>query len=157
MTPATLTSGFWYDISLEVGQSYSDPAAGLTATTTDVNSAGATIQITMNGSTCTQASPTVTVSPAQNQGVTSGIPVNFTVTVTNNDSAGCSSATFSLGSTVPSGWGRIWNAGGLSLSPGKSGSATLTVTSPAGTADGSYNVSVSATNASAGSYNGSAA
>ena len=58
---------------------------------------------------------------------------------------------------MPSGWAGVWSAAALSLSPGKSGSATLTVTSPAGTADGSYNLSVSATNASTGSYSGSAA
>src|SRR5207253_2515893 len=48
------------------------------------------------------------------------------------------------------------NTTALSLSPGKSGSATLTGTSPMGTPDGSYNLGVSATNASASSYNGSA-
>jgi len=62
-----------------------------------------------------------------------------------------------LGSVLPSGWAGVWNAAGVSLSPGKSGSATLTVTSPTGTADGSYNIGVSAINASAGSYSGSAA
>src|SRR6185437_17162848 len=81
---------------------------------------------------------------------------NPTITVTDNDSSGCSAATFNLGSSVPSGWAGLWNAGGLILSPGKSGSATLSVTSPTGTADGSYNISVTAINASAGSYNGSA-
>jgi len=89
--------------------------------------------------------------------VTSGTAVNFTVTVTDNDTSSCAPATFNLGSTVRSGWAGVWNAAGVSLSPGKSGSATLTVTSPTGTADGSYSVGVSAINASAGSYSGSAA
>jgi hypothetical protein len=156
-TPATPTSGFWYDMSLAVGQTYSDSAAGLTATTTNASSVGTTIQITLNGSTCTPANPTVSVSPSQSQSVASGTPVNFTVTVTDNDSSGCSAATFNLAGALPSGWAGVWSAAGISLSPGKSGSATLTVTSPTGTADGSYNLAVSATNASAGSYNGSAA
>jgi M6 family metalloprotease-like protein len=158
MTPATPTSSGWWDMSLVVGQSYQDSTAGMTLMPTAVSSTGATVQITINGtSSCTQANPTVSVSPSQSQSVSSGTPVNFSATVTDNDSSSCAPATFNLGSAVPSGWAGVWNAAGLSLSPGKSGSATLTVTSPAGTADGSYNVGVTAMNGSAGSYNGSAA
>jgi len=155
MTPATPTSGLWYDMSLVVGQSFSDPTPGVTFTPTAVTSTGATVQISFGS--CIPANPSVSVSPSQSQYVTSGTAVNFTVTVTDNDSSSCAPATFNLGSSVPSGWATNWNAAGLSLSPGKSGSATLTVTSPAGTADGSYNVGVTAINASAGSYSGSAA
>ena len=57
---------------------------------------------------------------------------------------------------LPSGWSGGWNTATLSLSPGKSGSATLAVNSPVGTADGSYNVVVSATSNLASSYSGSA-
>src|SRR5262249_54180780 len=122
-----------------------------------VGNTGATVQITINGtSACAPANPIVNVSPTQGQSVPSGTAVNFTVTVTNNDSSSCAPATFNLGSTVPSGWAVNWNAAGLSLSPGKSGSATLTVTSPTGTADGSYSISATAINSTAGSYNGSA-
>jgi hypothetical protein len=158
MTPSTPTSGGWFDMSLVVGQSFSDSTAGVTFTPTAIDSTGATIQITTNGdgSSCTPANPSVSVSPSQSQAVTSGTPVNFTATVTDNDSSGCSASTFNLASVLPSGWAGVWNTAGLSLSAGKSGSATLTVTSPAGTADGSYNVGVSAINASAGSYSGSA-
>jgi hypothetical protein len=157
MTPATPTSQGWFDMSLVGGQTFQDSTAGVTITPTAISSTGATVQITLNGSSCTSANPTVTVSPSQSQAVTSGTAVNFTVTVTDNDSSGCSAATFNLASALPSGWAGAWSAPGVSLSPGKGGSATLTVSSPAGTADGSYNVGVSAINASAGSYNGSAA
>jgi hypothetical protein len=156
MTPATPSTGY-YDPSLVVGQSFQDSTAGVIFTPTAVSSSGTTVQITINGtSACTPSNPSVSVSPSQSQSVTSGTPVSFTVTVTDNDSSGCSAATFNLGSAVPSGWAGLWNAGGLSLSPGKCGSATLSVTSPAGTADGSYNVGVTAINASTGSYNASA-
>ena len=154
MTPATPVLKGWFDASLAVDQSYQDASAGVTFTTTAVNSTGATVQVTFGS--CISTNPSVTVTPSQTQFVTSGTAVNFTVTVTDKDSASCGPATFNLGSVVPSGWAALWNAGGLSLSPGKSGSATLTVTSPVGTPDGSYNVSVSAINASSGSYNGSA-
>ena len=49
----------------------------------------------------------------------------------------------------------MWNATALTLSPGQSGQATLTVTSPTGTVDGFYNVGISATNASSPSYTSS--
>jgi hypothetical protein len=157
MTPATSSSGY-FDPSLVVGQTFQDSTAGVSITPTAVSSTGATVQITMNGngSACTAANPSISISPTQGPSVTSGTAVNFTATVTDNDSSGCTTSTFNLAAALPSGWAGVWNAAALGLSPGKSGSATLTVTSPAGTADGPYNVGVSATNASA-SYNGSVA
>lgn len=156
MTPSTSTLSGWLDISLGVGNSYQDSTAGVTFLPTAVSSTGASVQITINGtSACTPANPSVSLSPSQSQSVTSGAAVIYTVTVTDTDSASCAPTTFNLGSAVPSGWVGLWSAGGLSLSPGKSGSATLTVTSPTGTTDGSYNVGVTAINA-AGSYSGSA-
>jgi hypothetical protein len=157
MTPATVTYYNWWDPSLVVGQSFQDSMAGVTFTPTAVNTGGATVQVTINGtSACTPANPTVSVSPSQSQNVTSGTAVNFTATVTDNDSSGCSSATFNLAAALPSGWAGAWSGATLSLSPGKSGSAILTLTSPAGTPDGSYNLGVRAINASASSYGGSA-
>jgi len=160
MTPATPTYQQWWDMSLAGGQSYSDTSAGVSFLATSVSSAGATVQITVNGSagsTCSAANPNVTISPSQSQAVASGSAVSFTVSVTDNDSSSCSPATFSLTSALPSGWAGTWSAAALSLSPGKSGSATLTVISPAGTANGSYSVGVNATNSSTNSYSGSAA
>jgi len=160
MTPATPTTTGWWDMSLAVGQSFQDSTAGVTFTPTAVSGSGATVQITVSGSAgsaCSAANPSVGVSPSQSQSVTSGTAVNFTVSVKDNDSSSCPAATFNLGDALPSGWTGVWSAAALSLSPGKSGSATLTATSPVGTADGTYTVGVSATNASGSSYSGSAA
>jgi len=160
MTPSTPTVTGWLDMSLAAGQTYQDSSAGVTITTMAANSAGATVQISLNGSSgssCTPSNPTVSVSPSQTQSVTSGTAVGFTVSVTDNDSSSCAPATFNLASTLPSGWTGTWSVGALSLSPGKSGSATLIVASPVGTADGSYNVGVSATNSTSSSYGGSGA
>lgn len=158
MTPATSTLTGWLDMSLTAGQSFQDSTAGVTFTPMAVSGSGATIQITINGSpSCAASNPTVSASPSQSQYVASGTAVSFTVSVKDNDSSSCPATTFNLSNVLPSGWTGVWNASSLSLSAGKSGSATLTVTSPSGTADGSYNVGVSATNSSAGSYSGSAA
>jgi hypothetical protein len=155
MTPATPTYNGWWDMSLVAGQSFADATAGVTITPSAVSSTGATVQVTFGG-VCAAASPSVTVSPSQSQYVTSGTAVNFTATVTDHDSSACAPATFNLSDALPSGWTGVWSTATLSLSAGKSGSATLTVTSPVGTADGSYGVNVSATNASASSYGGTA-
>jgi Gametolysin peptidase M11 len=156
-TPATQTASDWYDMSLAVGQSFADATAGVTFTTTAASGAGATVQITINGngSACAPANPSVSVSPSQSQSVTPGTAVNFTIAVIDNDSSSCAPETFSLGDVLPSGWTGAWSTTALSLSPGKSGIATLTVTSPLGSPDGSYGVGVSATNSSANFYSGS--
>lgn len=156
MTPADQPVNSWFNPSLVVGQSFADAAAGVSFTPTAVSSIGATVQITF-GAVCATAAPSVSVSPSQGQYVTSGTAVTFTATVTDNDTSSCAAATFNLADALPSGWSGVWSASALSLSPGKSGSATLTVTSPVGTADGSYGVNVSATNAASSSYSGSAA
>ena len=153
MTPATPTSRGWFDASLATGQSFDDSTDGLSITPTNVSSAGATLEITMNGSACTKANPGVAVSPSQSQAVTSGTSVNFSITVTDNDSSSCAPATFNLSDVLPSGsWSGQWNTAVLPLSPGKSGSVTLTVASPAGTADGYYTLAIFASDASANTY-----
>lgn len=156
MVPSLPTYDF--EMALAAGQSFADATAGVTFTPTAVGGTGATVQITINGSSsCTAANPSVSVSPSQSQYVTSGTAVNFAATVIDNDSSSCAPATFNLNDALPSGWAGVWSATALSLSPGKSGSATLSVTSPVGTADGSYNIVASATNASSSSYGVSAA
>jgi hypothetical protein len=141
--------------ALVAGQSYTDANTGITITPVSVSSAGASVQVTLGTGTCTLANPSITVSPTQSTWVLAGSPVNFVVTVKDNDSPACVQSTFNLSDTLPSGWSGVWNANALTLSPGQSGQATLTVTSPAGTADGFYNVGIAATNASSPSYTNS--
>jgi hypothetical protein len=163
MTPTSPTT--FLDTALVVGQSFTDSTAGVTITPSAVSSSGATIQVTVgnsgsgggSGSTCTPANPSVSLSPVQGPSVTAGTAVSFTVTVTDKDSTGCNSANFNLAGSVPSGWSGALGSSMLTLTPGTSGSTTLQVTSPTGTASGFYSVGVSATNAAATSYHGSGA
>lgn len=147
-------SATWgYAMALDAGQSYTDATAGVTISPTVVNSTGATVQVTLAGATCTHANPSVSISPAQGAWVVSGTPVSFTTIVTNNDSSACSSSSFNLGAGVPGGWSSSFGSTALILAPGASGSTTLQVTSPAGTADGFYSFTATA---ASGSYSGSA-
>src|SRR5205814_10534052 len=62
--------------ALVLGQSYTDSTAGVTITPTAVSSTGATVQVSYGPSTCTNANPTVTVTPGQSAYVLSGTAVN---------------------------------------------------------------------------------
>ena len=50
MTPATPTSGGWYDASLAVGQSFTDSTAGVTITTQSAGSGGAVVNVQLSNS-----------------------------------------------------------------------------------------------------------
>ena len=113
--------------ALTAGQSYTDSTTGVTITPLSVSTSVATVQVTLGTGTCSLANPSVTISPTQTQWVNSGGAANFTVTVKDNDSTACAQSTFNLADSVPSGWSGVWNTNALTLSPGSSGSAALTV------------------------------
>lgn len=141
MTPQTAA---WTDPALGVGESFSDPAAGLTITTLWANSTGAAVSVTLGAPTCTRANPTVTLSPSESPWTQAGTAVAYTVQVTNRDSASCAATGFTLQSTVPSAWTATFASPTLTMGPGNSASTTLTVTSPATAADGFYPVTMEA-------------
>ena len=99
---------------------------------------------------CVPANPTVAISPASAIGP-AGSNFDYTVTVTNNDSSSCSVGTFSLSSTLPSGWATLFSPASLSIGPGQSATSTMTKTVPAD-ATGSSDVNAFATK---DSYSGS--
>lgn len=148
MTP-TSPSSFNHP-ALTAGNVYNDAAAGVSIQPLTVGTT-ATVQVTLSNS-CAHANPTVTIAPSTGPWVAAGTPVNFTLTVTNNDSSYCTSSSFNLSDAVPSGWSAVLGAQSLTLAPGAHSSTNLQVTSPAGTANGYYNFTATASNASAPSY-----
>jgi hypothetical protein len=81
MTPSTSTVTGWLDMSLAVGQTYQDSAAGVTVTTTAAAGTQATVQITINGSSTPSPPSSATVGVTTNQatylpGQTVAISVN---------------------------------------------------------------------------------
>jgi hypothetical protein len=147
MTPDTYQL-YAHDPALDVGLSFSDSAAGVTITPQWVNSTSAGLKVSFGQSSCVHANPAVTVSPSSQSGQ-AGSVLSYSVSVTNKDSAGCGGSTFGLQANVPSGWTAAFASSGLTLSPGASGSTTLTVTSSATATAGSYNIGVTA---ASGSY-----
>lgn len=156
MTPSSAISGDRNDPALVVGQTFSDPASGVTIDTLWANGTGAGVRVGLAASQCARANPTLAVSPSESQWVAPGTPVTYTVTVTNHDGAECAASVFDLSSTVPSGWIATYDASALSIESGSSGSAMLTVTSPSSAADEFYTVVVAAWNAAASAYSASA-
>jgi len=128
MTPATATSQQSWDMGLGVGQSYTDSNAGVSITVGSVSSTGATVQITMSGST-TPGSLTTSVTtnqssylPGQTVGITATVfsgtspaaGVNVTATVKNPNgnvttlkgttgSAGTALLSYNLAKRAPAG------------------------------------------------------
>jgi len=149
MTPATSSFG---DGALVVGRSYTDAGTNMTITPLSVGSSGASVMVSFGPQPCVRANPTLTISPSTSQWVSPGTTINYTVALTNFDTAACASSTFDLHANVPIGWSALFDTSSVTLSAGQSANTTLRVTSPTSTANGYYNIGVDAVNSSASSY-----
>lgn len=153
MTPesTTLSGNFadLYDPALVTGNSYTDPASELTFTTEYTDSQTAIVNVSLNGGStqnCTRSNPAISVSPVQSPWVAAGTAVNYTVSVTNQDSNNCSETTFNVATNLPADWSA--NSPALSLVPGQTKTASVTVTSASNAADGFYDLLITASNGS---------
>jgi M6 family metalloprotease-like protein len=109
MTPATSTSSGWFDPSLAVGQSFQDPSAGITVTTTWVASNQAAVEVQFYA-VLTVAANQASYSPGQTVSLSatataSGAPaanvqVSFTITDSNGASVSGTAKTGSSGSAI---------------------------------------------------------
>jgi hypothetical protein len=143
-TPGTSST---YDAALKPGSTWVDPYTNLSITVQSATSTGLTVRVNYGTTSCTPSAPTVTVSPA-NPSLYPGQSVSYSVAITDNDTAGCSSRTFNLSSIQPSGWPTTFSTPSVVLSPGQSATVTMGKGAPAGTPVGTYVVSASATDAS---------
>lgn len=161
MTPeSTSLSGNFadlYDPALVAGNSFTDSASGLTFTTEYTDSQTATVYVSFDGgapTNCSHADPIININPTESQWVTAGSQVNFTVSVTNQDSSHCSDSLFNIDAAIPAGW--TANAQQLSLSAGETGTAVIAVTSEADTIDNFYDLIFTASSSSQSNYSQSA-
>ena len=109
----------------------------------------ATVEVTLSNvepPTCTRANPTVTVSPSGGM-AEPGDSINYTVSVTSNDSASCSAITYTTTpSTSTSGFAFSPASQSWSLSPGASNSQIFAATSPSSAADGLHAMTFTVSN-----------
>jgi hypothetical protein len=161
MTPNSDPSSNYADMrdaALAVGRSWTDAnGIGFTLKSADAN--GAVVEVKVGGSapapTCTRAAPTVSLA-GPTAALSAGTTASFTLSVTNRDSSACAASAFSLARTLPSGWSGSLASANLTLSPGASGTTTLSVTSPATAASGSYGVGAGASSAAGSVHTASA-
>ncbi|MCF7220944.1 NEW3 domain-containing protein [Marilutibacter chinensis] len=105
--------------------------------------------------TCSRARPVLSLT-GPTDAVAVGLTVNYSLKITNKDSAGCSNTSFSLARSVPSGWTGTLSAGSVALAPGASSTVTLGVTAGNGTVAGAYNIGAGASSAVGSSHTANA-
>jgi hypothetical protein len=140
MTPETTS---WYDPALEVGQSFTDPDAGVTITPLEANSSSVRVFVSLSAQPCIQHPPSVTLAPSAGPAVLAGATVQYTVALTNNDSPECALSNFTLQVNTPdTDWTATFSAPILQLGPGADTATSLHVTSPAVAPAGAYLITV---------------
>ena len=133
--------------ALAAGQTWTDPYSNVSISALSATPTGLALSVSYGAAPCTSSSPGVSVSPL-NPSIYPGQSASYSVSVTNNDSSGCSSSTISLGSSEPSGWSTGLSSSSVTLSPGQSASVTLGKGAPSGTPPGTYAVNFNAVNTS---------
>jgi hypothetical protein len=139
MTPAGQE---WWDPALAVGQSFTDGQVTITPLWVDSGGAGVSVDLTPVG--CTPAAPTVTLVPGGTVWLAPGGSAAYSVSVRNSDQGGCAEATFALSLSGPGGLAGQFQPALVTVAPGATASATLTVGVAGGTAEGLYQPGVTA-------------
>jgi hypothetical protein len=141
------TCGAWTNAGCGLGTC---PAGQMNQTRTCTFGCLPTSQCVDDASCCVRTAPTVSIVPSSQTTYPTGI-LTYTVNVTNPDTSGCTSSTFGLSNTCPSGWTCQLSKSSVTISPGATdSSATITITSPASASEASYPFSVAAQNQASG-------
>lgn len=122
-----------------------DVEAGVTISFESVSTTGAQIKVTFNTPICVRNNPSVTANPT-GAWVAAGVQASYAVTVTNNDSAGCAPASFTITPTLPNGFTQSPNPLSVTLQPQGQNVATLNILSSLGTVAGTYPITVRVSN-----------
>jgi len=146
----------WEAPALVAGESFSDPDAGVSIATAWTDNNSALVDVSIGPLPCIQADPSLTASPSVSDWVEPGTAVTYTVTLTSNDNAACSAADFDLSASAPGGWLAAFNASSLTLQPGASDNTIRLEVTSADSADGFYDLSLTAVNRDAPSYRSTA-
>jgi hypothetical protein len=143
MTPQTSS---WSDPALAVGQSFSDPVAGLTITPSApcTDTLNGYVTVTLGPGACARSAPDSSLGATPSQWTVSGKAVSFVISVVNHDS-NCGPADFTLAPVVPQGWTATLSNSVLTISSGANKTTLLTLVPPDNVLDGSFNFEVTAT------------
>jgi len=133
------TSSF-ADPALASNRSWSDPYSNLSLSIGAVSANGLDVTVSYGAPRCAPGAPTVALTPAS-QSVAPGSVAAYGVTVTSHDSAACPASLFTL-TASGNGLAASISPVGLTLAPGASGSATLSVAPGSDAAAALYALSV---------------
>lgn len=120
-----------------------DPYSNVSLSVAGVSSSALSLNVNYGALPCNRAAPTVSLTPP-NPSVQSGASTSYVVSVKNNDTAGCTSATFALASALPSGWTTAFAPATLTVAPGQTLTSSMAKSVPAGFVPGTYAVDASA-------------
>ena len=109
----------------------------------------ATLGFTVLAASCSRVAPTLSLSPSALSALP-GSSVATTVRVYDGSDARCPNESYRLAVALPAGWSGRFGDPTLVLTPGTTGSTTLTVDVPATAAPGDVTLSTSATGTSSG-------
>jgi hypothetical protein len=137
----------YLEASLLDGESWNDPLNGITVTRLSTSGTSVLARVSFDDSGvepgCTVQAPTLSLNPSSQAGL-AGTPLEYGITLTNRDGADCASSVFTLSAVAPADWTTQLSPQSLTLEPGASGSATLSVVSSSSASAGDHTVTVSA-------------
>lgn len=113
------------------GESYSNTTHGITITQLSNDGVRATLRVAV---VTKPETPQLTLSPAAGA-AQAGATATYSVLLTNRDSAASPSSTFAFSAAGPTGWSVVVSPASLTLGPGQSSSAKVSVTSLSSDAD----------------------
>ena len=135
-TPSTST---FSDATFLPGSIFEDPINGVIVRPLSKTTDNATVEIHFGPGTCLRSSPNMTISPASQWGY-AGSSLTYSMTVTNRDSSACGQSTFSINSSLPSGWSQTPLNPSVTLSPGATNTIQVQISSSSSAAPDFYTV-----------------
>lgn len=144
MTPGSSNYFDMNDPALEVGNTFTDPDAGISLTTLTAESGKATLYVELGPQPCVTQAPELIMQSGQSDWGNPGTAVSYNLTLTNRDSLSCNNTNYDLSASIPTGWSFSLSENQVSLAPGTSTTISLTVTSTSSANDGFYNIGISA-------------
>lgn len=132
------TEGF-EDPALRAGQDWQDPYSDLKLAVHAASQTGLSVSVARGSPPCVKRPPGLTLTPAH-QIVESSTVASYTLTLRNNDSPGCPQADFTLAASTDDGRPVAFPVTALSVDPGSSATARLTM--EAGAEPGTYEAAV---------------
>ena len=135
--------------TLTAGQSWTDSVNGIQVAHQALMNSTATVGINLTGPTCSRLAPTVAVAPSS-QSALPGATLGYTLTLTNNNSAVCAPAGFTLAQALPAGFSGNLGASSVTLASGTSINVAWNVASATASVEAGYTLTALASDSAAG-------